>query len=122
MAWMLLPGDFAEMYASRFYSKDVTARASGVLHGRPGGYLGVLHGRGRHASLGVGFNSSRGLHRQLVSREVNPHSALLIAWMSEELGDAWECCSRYVGGAPSQSVWRSREGEGRRASSTILVR
>jgi hypothetical protein len=87
IAWLLLPGDFSEVYASRFYSKDVTV---GQLEYYTGGRadiwtyftdVAVTH------PLGIGFNfEQRFFIDSSYQEKLNPHSALLIAWMFGGVG------------------------------------
>ena len=87
IAWALLPGELTEMYVSRFYSKDVTV---GQLEYYTGGRadiwtyftdVAVAH------PFGIGFNFEQRFSIDSSYQEkLNPHSALLIAWMFGGVG------------------------------------
>lgn len=87
LAWSLMPEDFARSYLSRFYSHDVVV---GRLEYYTGGRIELWNYFIEVAlehPMGVGFNFEQKYTIDTSFQEkLNPHSAILIAWMFGGVG------------------------------------
>ena len=87
VAWMLMPEDSAQVYLSRFYSRDVVfGRWEYYTGGRIDIWRYFIEVALDHP-LGVGFNFEQKFTIDSSFQErLNPHSGLLMAWMFGGLG------------------------------------